>query len=261
VLYQKDAENQDNGSSFNFFGGKNQLSNFFNNLPDQLAQTDNIGGNAGFTGNLSPYFQDDYRVSRKLTINVGLRWDYYNVPSERFGRVVGVEGSTFPISQLHFKQPGQSIINPDYTSFGPRFGFAYGVGETGKTVVRGGAGIFVGNNYPGLLTIAASTYIPPMIPASLYSSGYTRSITYFTPSTAPGLSARVSQSASNPFVHPQSSPPSPLEPAHYNSYARAYANEFLSIYTRRGVLAAVTHAKDYLNQLRPTIHRAAPVAQ
>jgi hypothetical protein len=183
-----DGRIQDNGSSFNYFGGANQMNNFFNNQPDQLAQTDNIGGNAGFTGNYSPYFQDDYKVSRKLTLNLGLRWDYYIRPSERFGRVVGVEGSIFPLSQLHFKQPGQPLFDRDLTNFGPRFGFAYQVDDKSKTVIRGGAGIFVGNNYPGLLTIAASTYIPPMIPASLYSFGYTRSITYFTPGTVPNLS-------------------------------------------------------------------------
>jgi len=182
-----DGRIQDNGSTFNFFGGANQLNNFFNNSPDQLAQTDNIGGNAGFTGSVSPYFQDDWKVSRKLTVNLGLRWDYFLRPSERYGRVVGVDGSLFPISQLHFKQPGQPLIDRDWTSFGPRAGFAYRVGESDKTVIRGGAGIFVGNNYPGLLTIAASTYIPPMIPASLYSFGYTRSITFFTPGTVSNL--------------------------------------------------------------------------
>ena len=133
-------------------------------------------------------FQDDFKASRKLTLNFGLRWDYFLRLTERFGRVVGVDGSLFPISQLHFKQPGQPLFDRDLTGFGPRFGFAYRIGDSDKTVIRGGAGIFIGNNYPGLLTIAASTYIPPMIPANLYSFGYTRSITFFTPSTAPGLS-------------------------------------------------------------------------
>lgn len=183
-----DSRIQDNGSTFNFFGGANQLNNFFNNLPDQLSQTDNIGGNAGVTGNVSPYFQDDFKASRKLTLNFGLRWDYFLRLTERFGRVVGVDASLFPISQLHFKQPGQPLFDRDLTGFGPRFGFAYRLGDSDETVIRGGAGIFLGNNYPGLLTIAASTYIPPMIPANLYSFGYTRSITFFTPSTAPGLS-------------------------------------------------------------------------
>jgi hypothetical protein len=180
-----DSRIQDNGSTFTFFGGPNQLSNFFQNRPDQLSQTDNIGGNAGFSGNYSFYFQDDYKVSRKLTVNLGLRWDYFLRPSERFGRVVGIEGSAFPISQLHFKAPGQPLIPQDFAGFGPRFGFAYSLDE--KTVIRGGAGIFVGNNYPAMTTAATSTYVPPIIPQNLFDPAYTRSISYFNAATTPNL--------------------------------------------------------------------------
>lgn len=180
-----DSRIQDNGSTFTFLGGANQMNNFFNNLPDQLSQTDNIGGNAGFSGNYSFYFQDDYKVSPKLTINMGLRWDYFIRPYERYGRVVGIEGSAFPMSQLHFKKPGDPLIPQDFKGFGPRIGFAYNLGN--KTVIRGGVGIFVGLNYPAMTTAATSSYIPPVIPASLFNSAYTRSITYFNRSQWPNL--------------------------------------------------------------------------
>jgi hypothetical protein len=180
-----DSRIQDNGSTFTFFGGANQMNNFFHNLPDQLSQTDNIGGNAGYSGNYSFYIQDDYKVSPKLTLNMGLRWDYFLRPSERFGRVVGVEGSAFPVSQLHFKKPGEPLIARDFTGFGPRIGFAYSMNN--KTVIRGGAGIFVGLNYPAMTTAATSTYIPPAIPSSLFNSSYTRSITYFNRTQWPSL--------------------------------------------------------------------------
>lgn len=180
-----DSRIQDNGSTFTFFGGAGQMNNFFNNLPDQLSQTDNIGGNAGYSGNYSFYFQDDYKVTPKFTLNMGLRWDYFIRPWERFGRVVGIEGSAFPISQLHFKQPGQPLIPQDYSGFGPRIGFAYN--PDSKTVIRGGAGIFVGLNYPAMTTAATSSYIPPVIPTSLFNSAYTRSITIFNRGQWPNL--------------------------------------------------------------------------
>jgi hypothetical protein len=203
-----DSRIQDNGSTFTFFGGANQLPNLFKNLPDQLSQTDNIGGNAGFSGNYSFYFQDDYRVSRKLTLNMGLRWDYFLRPSERFGRVVGVEGSAFPVSRLHFKQPGQPLIPQDFAGFGPRFGFAYSLND--KTVIRGGAGIFVGNNYPAMTTAATSTYVPPSIPANLFNPAYTRSIDVFNRATTPNLTF-----PDNSFITPSQilqtlPPPSPI---------------------------------------------------
>jgi len=149
-------------------------------------------------GNVFYCFRNDISNANTIQANAAglsrpeLRFNQYGANSggpllfrmsERYGRV-GVEGSLFPISQLHFKQPGQPLFDRDLTSFGPRFGFAYRIGDSEKTVIRGGAGIFIGNNYPGLLTIAASAYIPPMIRASLYSFGYTRSITFFTPATA-----------------------------------------------------------------------------
>ena len=116
---------------------------------------------------------------------MGLRWDYFIRPYERFGRVVGIEGSAFPISQLHFKKPGDPLIPQDFEGLGPRIGFAYNLGN--KTVIRGGVGIFVGLNYPAMTTAATSSYIPPVIPASLFNSAYTRSITYFNRSQWPNL--------------------------------------------------------------------------
>ena len=83
------------------------------------------------------FLQDDIRVSSNLTVNVGLRWDYDAVPSERddrFSNRITPFGATLPSNQPW---------NPQYTSFSPRLGFAYKVGDSGKTVIRGGSGIFV----------------------------------------------------------------------------------------------------------------------
>ena len=82
------------------------------------------------------FFQDDIRVNRSLTLNFGLRWDYDAVPRERddrFSNRVTPFGDDLPADQAWKAQ---------YTSFSPRFGFAYKVGESGKTVIRGGTGIF-----------------------------------------------------------------------------------------------------------------------
>ncbi|HYZ83690.1 MAG TPA: TonB-dependent receptor, partial [Bryobacteraceae bacterium] len=180
-----DSRIQDNGAAFTFFGGPNQLQNFFNNRPDRLDQTDNIGGNAGFSGNYSFYFQDDWKASRRLTLNLGLRWDYFIRPHERYGRVVGIEGSAFPLSQLRFKKPGEPLIPRDLTGFGPRFGFAFKATE--RTVLRGGFGMYNAGSYPAMTTAATSTYVPPVIPKELFDPAYTRPIVYFTPADIPSL--------------------------------------------------------------------------
>ena len=83
------------------------------------------------------FVQDDIRVNSDLTVNIGLRWDYDSVPRERddrfFNRITPF-GETLPPDQAWRAQ---------YTSFSPRLGFAYKLGSDGRTVIRGGSGIFV----------------------------------------------------------------------------------------------------------------------
>lgn len=86
------------------------------------------------------YFQDDWRVSRRLTLNLGIRYDYYTWPSEVAGRQTNFDPSTGRLIQA--SGGGDSLVNPDRNNFAPRFGFAYDASGDGKTVIRGGYGIF-----------------------------------------------------------------------------------------------------------------------
>lgn len=91
----------------------------------------------------SGWFQDDFRVSPKLTLNLGLRYEYSSVVHEAAGRFTAiVDDPKFGGGNLF----GQLILNPDplyrpdYRGFGPRFGLAYKL--TDHTVLRGGWGVF-----------------------------------------------------------------------------------------------------------------------
>jgi hypothetical protein len=108
------------------------------------------------------YVQDDWKVIPKLTLNLGLRYEWSTPYSERNNRVqysdfAGNTGITIPVSPA----PGFPAIGPilgttvfptssyrnatvDRNNFAPRFGFAYEL--TPSTVIRGGAGIFYGMN-------------------------------------------------------------------------------------------------------------------
>ncbi|PYS54722.1 MAG: hypothetical protein DMG13_07125 [Acidobacteria bacterium] len=88
------------------------------------------------------YFQDDWKVTRKLTLNLGIRYDLYTQPVDARDR-----GSLFDLETGRFALPGKdgfsrAIVDGDHNNFGPRLGFAYQFAS--KLVVRTGYGIFYG---------------------------------------------------------------------------------------------------------------------
>ena len=106
----------------------------------------------------SIFVQDDIRVSNKLKLNAGLRWDYLGPMTDRFNALTrGFDRTTAsPLrapgldlkgGMLFAGANGQNrgIYDRDFKNFGPRFGFAYSWNE--KTVVRGGYGMIYAQTY------------------------------------------------------------------------------------------------------------------
>lgn len=86
------------------------------------------------------YFQDEFRVSPKLTLNLGLRYEYQTPYNERYGDL-----ALFDLSQTKFLLLGKDISGlnpPDRNNFAPRIGAAYSLNQ--KTVIRIGGGVFYG---------------------------------------------------------------------------------------------------------------------
>ncbi len=124
------------------------LADFDFGLPSTIAQGSNL------TTNLrqhvhSLYAQDDWRVSPKLTVNLGLRWEFAtplwdrdnywsNYDPKTNTLVRATSGSLF----------NRALVNPDHTDFGPRLGAAYSIDS--RTSVRAGYGIsYTFFNRPG----------------------------------------------------------------------------------------------------------------
>jgi hypothetical protein len=110
------------------------------------------------------FVQDDWRITQKVTINLGLRYSY----APPFKDVNGLLGSFDPAQGLVQQGVGgtNTIWNPDHKNFSPRIGFAWDVTGKGTTVVRGGGSIiyssFIASNFfsqPGWQNSPPSTNI------------------------------------------------------------------------------------------------------
>lgn len=135
-LFQYQGQTRDNFGTPNFT--YSTTSDFLANTPSAVSFTFGIKPYL-ITSWLNGYFvQDDFKIRPNLVLNLGLRYDYYSVPKERDGRLFNREG---PFGLGPLRSP-DSIYNADRNNFSPRFGFAWTVDSEGKTVVRGGSGIF-----------------------------------------------------------------------------------------------------------------------
>ena len=111
----------------------------------------------------SGFIQDDIKVTPRLTVNAGLRYEFFSPPSEIHGNLsnfdptiapsqVPASGSFVgfllpsnfegPIAEGVQKTPGTGMWNPDHHDFGPRVGFALRLTDKPTVVLRGGYGIY-----------------------------------------------------------------------------------------------------------------------
>ena len=109
-------------------------------LPSQLALTSYTVMDQG--QKMQFYFvQDDYRVSDRLTANLGLRYEFATPPMEKDNNFANFDPAT---GTMMFARDGsifdRALIHPDRNNFAPRLGFAYQAAE--RFVVRGAYGIF-----------------------------------------------------------------------------------------------------------------------
>jgi len=86
------------------------------------------------------FVQDDWRLARRLTLNLGLRYSY-NKPYHEVNNLVGSFDPTLGIVQQGQSSVGSTLYHPDYKDFAPRLGLAWDVTGKGTTVVRAGGGV------------------------------------------------------------------------------------------------------------------------
>ncbi len=91
------------------------------------------------------FLNDDFRVNPSLTINAGIRWEYWTPVTEKYGRLVNlqIEPNFASASPVVARGGNQQVFpQPDRNNFAPRIGFSWRPFAASSTVVRGGYGVY-----------------------------------------------------------------------------------------------------------------------
>ncbi len=113
-----------------------------------------IGSQSGYFANIGQedgiFGQDDWRISRRVSVNMGLRWDFLPHPYEAHNQQAAFNVNTGQVMIAGKNGISPSIIAQNYHDFGPRLGVTYDLKGDGTSVVRGGYGIFYYIDYGGI---------------------------------------------------------------------------------------------------------------
>ncbi|MGD0790990.1 MAG: TonB-dependent receptor [Terriglobales bacterium] len=149
-LHRNDVRNAAYGNargSITFLGSvlngttSTPLEDFFAGLP--FKSTLEVGNptlqlhNWAYSG----FFQDDWRATKNLTVNFGVRYEFSTVPQEAHNLLGNFDPNVGLVQVQTGANQISSLYKPDHKNFAPRAGFAWDVFGTGRTVIRGGAGL------------------------------------------------------------------------------------------------------------------------
>jgi hypothetical protein len=90
----------------------------------------------------SLFVQDDWKVNRRLTLNLGVRYDYFSPIVEAHNRQSNFDYTTGTLIQAGQNGASDALVTTDKANFSPRIGFAWTPTDSAETVVRGAYGIF-----------------------------------------------------------------------------------------------------------------------
>jgi hypothetical protein len=208
----------------------------------------------------SVYVQDDWRLTGKLTLNLGLRWDVYQPWIEvddrqsNFDRTTGAFVIASDNARIGGVEVGRRLQTYSKGDVGPRFGFAYDFGGDGKTIVRGGYGVFW-NFTPGGTSSSKAQNQPFLDSLALTP----------TPVSSTGVSLRLQDglpppTGVNPDAPPRGNTRSIFDPAFRDGYAHNFnVNVQRALGTNYLVEAAYAGSRSHDMVIKVDINQAPPV--
>jgi hypothetical protein len=139
-----------------------------------------------------PYFQDDWKVTPKLTLNLGLRWEFTTNPVETHNALYQITDYLNGTGVVNVPHVNQS--NPSWWNLEPRFGFAYDVFAHHRTAIRGGFAITHSPIFP-------AQYVPHYFQNKPSDSVTQSGATFPVPFSVPGATKPGIQPGWDWFIH------------------------------------------------------------
>jgi outer membrane receptor protein involved in Fe transport len=156
------------------------LENFLRGIPTSIdfavpGKTDPI---RGYRQSLFGFYaQDDIRLRRNLTVNVGLRYEFTTVPTEVNGKISNLRN----VTDTKLTVGGEWYRNPSLKNFAPRLGIAWDPIGDGRTSVRGGFGIFYDEILPKYYFFSGSLNPPFTTRTSIQNPSFPNLVAGFDP--------------------------------------------------------------------------------
>ena len=183
-LFQPYYLNVRGSFTFNGTWTGDSFADFLLGLLNSASRQTQTPQNYMFSTNFGLFAQDDYKVTPRLTLNLGLRWDYNGMQYDKYGRYSGfipeygriivVDAKGVPNFQQLVAGIGatnimglakdygvpKTLVFPRYLNMAPRFGLAWRPFGGTRTVVRGGYGVFFGTSFNNPLTLNLANVFP-----------------------------------------------------------------------------------------------------